>query len=106
MIASPVNGSSSNLTTRPYKIVRFLIFRSHRTRKKEGTVLTSFDLSTVLATSFPAFTYFDAYSTLNSIPMASSDGRHWGALGTVNHERPQLGVGEFALMDKLFLHWS
>ncbi|GAA5825876.1 hypothetical protein JCM5353_004533 [Sporobolomyces roseus] len=63
-------------------------------------------LQDLLATSFPTFTYFDAYSTLNSIPMASSDGRHWGALGTIHHERPQLGVGEFALMDKLFLHWS
>ena len=116
MIVLPVNDSSSNPTTKPYKNVRFLIsllpffglsFSSHR-KKKEGTLLTpliSLD-SIVLTTSFPAFTYFDAYSTLNSIPMASSDGRHWGALGTIYHERPQLGVGEFALMDRLFLHWS
>ncbi|GAA6060576.1 hypothetical protein JCM10212_006811 [Sporobolomyces blumeae] len=63
-------------------------------------------LKQMLDTSFPSFSYFDAYTTLNSHPGASSDGRHWGAPGVIGGERPQIGTGEFALLDRLFLHWS
>ncbi|GAA5936252.1 hypothetical protein JCM10213_004721 [Rhodosporidiobolus nylandii] len=63
-------------------------------------------LEKTIATSYPSLRYFDAYTTLNSHPASSSDGRHWGDVGTLSHERPQLGAGEFALLDRAFYGWS
>ncbi|GAA6008147.1 hypothetical protein JCM10207_007045 [Rhodosporidiobolus poonsookiae] len=63
-------------------------------------------LQNAIATSHPTLRYFDAYDTLNSHPASSSDGRHWGTVGLLVHERPQLGAGEYALLDRLFYAWS
>lgn len=56
--------------------------------------------------NFPTITLMDAYTLLNNYPAATSDGRHWGAVGDLWQARPEIGVGEFALTDAMFHHWS
>ncbi|KAI5478723.1 hypothetical protein MNV49_004648 [Pseudohyphozyma bogoriensis] len=60
----------------------------------------------IVVESIPGLTYFDVYSTFNNHPGASSDGRHWGAIGAYGESRPELGVTEYALADAMFSSWA
>ncbi|KAM0755772.1 hypothetical protein T439DRAFT_376072 [Meredithblackwellia eburnea MCA 4105] len=55
--------------------------------------------------SNPRLEYFDVYPVFNSHPASSSDGRHWGAVGKEGEVRPEVGAGEFAVMDQMFWKW-